>query len=137
MSLEHPDTLHLQAAHGWLELGNHLEANEELERITPELRAHPDVLEIRLEIFFRGKQWLGCIEIGNVLVEARPKKSIGWIHRSFALHELKRTQEAFELLLPAAKKFPALWVIPYNLACYCAQLNRLDDCKEWFQNCRR
>ncbi len=28
-----PDSLHLQAAQGWLELGNHIEANEELENI--------------------------------------------------------------------------------------------------------
>jgi len=28
------DVRHLEAAQGWLELGNHLEANEELEKIT-------------------------------------------------------------------------------------------------------
>jgi hypothetical protein len=45
--LEHPDALHFQAAGGWLELGNWREANEELENITPALRAHPDVLAVR------------------------------------------------------------------------------------------
>jgi len=39
--LQHPDTFHLQAALGWLEVGNHLEANEELEKITSSLRTHP------------------------------------------------------------------------------------------------
>ena len=29
-----PDTHHLRAALGWLELGNHVEANAELEQIT-------------------------------------------------------------------------------------------------------
>jgi len=28
--LEHPESLHFQAAQGWLELGSHIEANEEL-----------------------------------------------------------------------------------------------------------
>ena len=42
-----PDELHFQAAVGWLELGNWREANEELENITPALRAHPDVLQVR------------------------------------------------------------------------------------------
>jgi hypothetical protein len=37
--LSPPDTHHLRAAEGWLELGNHLEANAELENIMPELRA--------------------------------------------------------------------------------------------------
>ena len=46
MKLEHPDTLHLEAAQGWLGLGNHLEADKELDNITPALRSHPDVLEV-------------------------------------------------------------------------------------------
>jgi hypothetical protein len=29
--------------------------------------------------------------------------------------------------------FPKVWTIPYNLACYCAQLGRLDECKESFK----
>jgi hypothetical protein len=44
----------------------------------------------------------------------------------------KRTQEAFDSLLPVGEKFPKVWTIPYNLACYCAQLGRLDECRDWF-----
>jgi hypothetical protein len=36
-SLPYPDDKHLEAAEGWLELGNHLEANEELDNIKPQL----------------------------------------------------------------------------------------------------
>ena len=49
--LQPPDTFHLQAAQGWMELGNHEEANEELELIDAPLRAHPDVLEVRWLIY--------------------------------------------------------------------------------------
>ena len=28
-------------------------------------------------------------------------------------------------------RFPKVWTIPYNLACYCAQLGRLDECRDW------
>jgi len=35
MNLTESDKFHIRAAQGWLELGNHLEANEELENITP------------------------------------------------------------------------------------------------------
>jgi len=49
------------------------------------------------------------------------------------LHELKRTQEAFDQLSPVAETFPQVWTIPYNLACYCAQLARLDECQQWFK----
>jgi hypothetical protein len=33
--LQPPNSHHLQAAIGWLELGNHKEANEELEKVAP------------------------------------------------------------------------------------------------------
>ena len=50
-SLNESDAKHLLAAEGWLELGNHLAANDELENITPLFRAHPEVLEVRHNIF--------------------------------------------------------------------------------------
>ncbi len=53
--LEPPDSLHLQAAQDWLELGNHIEANEELEKSTPQLCAHPMVLAVRWESPMNGK----------------------------------------------------------------------------------
>ena len=43
---------HLMAAKGWLDLGNHLEANAELEAITAaESGANPDVLEVQFRIY--------------------------------------------------------------------------------------
>jgi hypothetical protein len=45
--LEPPDTLHLQAAQGWPELGNYIEANEELEKIMPQLRSKGAGLHVR------------------------------------------------------------------------------------------
>jgi tetratricopeptide (TPR) repeat protein len=131
--LQPPDIHHLRAAIGWLELGNHTEANEELEKITPALRAHSNVLEIRLQIYAKAGKWGMVVEIGNALVRAVPKSPYGWLHRSIALHQLKRTQEAFDQLLPVADKFPKVWTIPYNLACYCAQTGRLEECKKWFK----
>jgi tetratricopeptide (TPR) repeat protein len=131
--LEPPDSHHLLAAQGWLELGSPIEANEELEQIAPQLRAHPDVLEIRWQIYAKEKKWEACVDVAAAIVQLDPKRPEAWIHRSFALHELKRTKEAFDLLLPAADQFPRIWTIPYNLSCYCAQLGRLDECQEWFK----
>jgi tetratricopeptide (TPR) repeat protein len=135
--LRPPDSFHLQAAIGWLELGNPLEANDELEKITPELRAHPDVLEVRLEIYARTKKWDMCLDIAGAIIKLAPDRPEGWIQRSFALHELHRSQEAFDELMPAADKFPKVWTVPYNLACYCAQTGRLEECKLWFEKAMR
>jgi len=128
-----PDMFHLRAASGWLELGNHLEANEELEKIEPKLRAHPDVLEIRWQIYAKEKKWEACVDISLAVMKTAPDRPEGWIHHSFALHELKRTQEAFDNLLSVADKFLDGWTIPYNLACYCSQLGRIEEARSWFK----
>jgi tetratricopeptide (TPR) repeat protein len=132
-SLRHPDCLHLRAAQGWLELGNHLEANQKLERITAQLRSHPEVLEVRWHIHAHAKKWDACVDIADAIIKLAPERSDGWIHRSFSLHELKRTQEAFDQLLPMAETFRGIWTIPYNLSCYCAQLGRLNESENWLK----
>jgi tetratricopeptide (TPR) repeat protein len=100
-SLDPPDNHHLSAAIGWFELGNWQDANEDLEKIAPAFRAHPDVLEIRLQIYAKAKKWDPCVDLGNALVKAAPERPFGWLHRSLALYELKRTKEAAALLKPA------------------------------------
>jgi hypothetical protein len=49
-----PDQRFLYAAEGWLGLGDHLSVNEELENITPELRTHPKMLLVRLDVYHDG-----------------------------------------------------------------------------------
>lgn len=132
-SLTPPDSHHLSGAQGWLGLGNYLEANAELEQISPKMRVHPDVLEIRWEIYAKKKRWQACVDIGNTIMTVDPYRSSGWIRHSFALHELKRTDEAYTHLASVVDDFPDDWHIPYNLACYCSQLGRIDEAKEWFK----
>ena len=124
-SLNHTDRIHLNAAEGWLGLGDVVSASNELEEISPEFRAHPEVLLMRCEIYQTAKKWDAVIIIANTLVEQLPKLSDAWIQRSYALHELKRTKEAYDLLLPAAKLFPKMWVIRYNLACYACVMGKI------------
>ena len=44
---------------------------------------------------------------------------------------MKRTEEAWNALLPVATSFPSDPTIPYNLACYAAQLGRLPEARDW------
>ena len=133
MSFDLDDKRHLDAAEGWIELGLHLEAAVELEKITPQLRGHPDVLELRWHINAREKKWETCVEIAAAVIKLAPQRSDGWIHRSFALHELHRTQEAFNQLLTAVDRFPKIWTIPYNLACYASQLHQFAEAQKWLE----
>jgi tetratricopeptide (TPR) repeat protein len=131
--LSAPDSHHLLAAQGWFELGDPVEANEELEKITPQMRVHPDVLKLRWEIYAVAKQWDFALHLAKALIRLAPDDPLGWIHRSYTLHELNCTSEAFDQLAAVAERFPTEWIIPYNLACYCAQLERLEECQKWFK----
>ena len=130
-SLQPPDSFHLEAAEGWLELGNPEEAKLELEHIAPEQREHPHVLEMRWKVYAAAKQWELAVEAARALASALSDHPDGWIHWAFSLHELKRTQEAWGVLIPMADKFPDECTIAYNLACYACQLGNLKESLEW------
>lgn len=131
--LPFPDNKHLEAAEGWLELGNHLEANEELEKITPQLRAHPLVLELRYKIYSEAGKWQMAAEVAKGMYEMLPDNPWGPFHLAFALHELKRTQEAYDTLIPVIDKFPKEWLMLFNLACYSCQLGKLTEAMQWLE----
>ena len=131
--LEHPDSFHLQAAVGWLELGNWTEANEELELITPQVRAHPDVLQVRVRIYTAAERWDYAAEVANELCTMMPDSSFGPLHLAHALRKLDRTEAAKQTLWAVAHKFPKEWRILYSLACYCCQLGQRKHALRWLQ----
>jgi tetratricopeptide (TPR) repeat protein len=71
------------------------------------------------------------LDIATALVQAAPDDPDGWIGRSFALHEMKRTEEARDYLQRVVDKFPKISVIRYNLACYECQLGSLEKARDW------
>ena len=133
--LEPPDIFHLSAALGWLELGNWREANEELEEITPPLRAHPDVLGIRFEIYSKAGKWDMAAEIARRLVQIRPKKPQLWISHAYATRRMPGggIPQAKEILGNARALFPKEPLIAYNLACYDCQLGNLNSAWKWLE----
>jgi predicted Zn-dependent protease len=133
MKLELNDRRKLEAAEGWLELGDWLEANEELERITPEMRAHPFVLRVRWGVYAEAKKWEMAAEVARGISVILPDNSWGWIQWAFSLHELKRTKEAWGVLIPIVDKFPDEYLMRYNLACYCCQLGKLKEAMQWIE----
>jgi tetratricopeptide (TPR) repeat protein len=136
-SLPHPNDIRLRAAEGWLELGNLAEARAELAEIEDVYKTFPEVVQLSYAIHQEAREWAECVVAASAFVELVPDHADGWITRSFALHELKRTREAHDLLLPAAKLFPKVWTIPYNLACYCAQLGELDASERWLARAKK
>jgi tetratricopeptide (TPR) repeat protein len=133
LPLEGDDARRLTAAQGWLELCNHIEAAAELEEITPANRAHIDVLDLRWHISAMAGKWDTCFDLGEALVKLAPKAPHGWTNLSQALNRLKRTQEAFDFLRPAADLFPCEWAIRYELACYSCKLGHLEEALDWLE----
>jgi Flp pilus assembly protein TadD len=131
--IEPPDSHHLSAAAGWIELGLPDEARQELNRLTPGARNHPDALAIEWDLHARAGAWENALAVATKLVEVDSDRPAGWINRSYALHELRRTAEARESLLAALPMFPSLGIIPYNLACYACQLGDLEAARSWLR----
>jgi Flp pilus assembly protein TadD len=130
-ALEPPDSHRLRAAEGWLELGNPAEAARELEGLSASGRQHPHTLEVHWRLCAARREWEQAVAVAGNLVSASPDEVTGYVHRSYALHELRRTAEARAGLLPLAERFPEFSVIPYNLACYACQLGDLAEARRW------
>ena len=130
--LQHPDPMHLEAAAGWIQLGDYNSANDELEKIRAEWRAHPDVLDLRWLIYSHHKQWDACLDIASAIVKIASDRVWGWVHKAYALRRATGggIEKAKPVLLEAAKLFPDDDIIQYNLACYCAQLGQLNAAQE-------
>ena len=127
------DRRSLEAAQGWVDLGNWKEAEQELKQISPAMHQHPEVLGTRCVICGKAKKWENAIELAKKLSEVLPNSSFGWLNWAFALHELKRTQEAWDVLLPVIERFPNQYVLRYNLACYACQLGNQKEAWNWLE----
>lgn len=127
----------LSAAVGWLELGNPREALQELDDLPPVFGNHPETLKVRWSIHSALQHWNEALSIAADLVRLDPEDPEGWVHQSYSLHELHRTQDAWDCLLPVAGKFPLVGTISYNLACYASQLGRTTLALEWLGKAAR
>ena len=131
------DERHLNAAKGWIDLGNHIEAFNELEKIAPRNRAAPEVLEVRWQIYTLAGKHDNALPIAEALVKAVPKRYQVHIWRAHSLHELGRTREAINFLTVTAACFPDRGIIGYHLACYYAELGELQDARDWLKGAFR
>ena len=129
--LEPPKSHHLLAAQGWLELGNHQAAGEELEQLAPALSAHPDVLEIRWQICAQEQNWDTCLYLASAMTLSAPENPRAWTLRASALHHLERTLEARDCLRRVVLRFPNDTPIHYHLACYECWLGNAKQAGAW------
>lgn len=131
MKLKPPDSHHLDAALGWVELGNAKEAGQELEQISEANRSHPEVQQVRWRMHSVAGQWDVCLALAQSMIDRTPGRAFGWIHASHALRKLGRVGEALELICTAMNRFPPNATMPYYAACYSARLGRIAEARNW------
>src|SRR5512140_2465326 len=133
--LETPECHQLSAVIGWIELGNLSEAEAELGQMGAAFRQHPDVLEATWFLRAEQKRWVDALQVARSLLCVAPERASGWIHQAFALRRVPGSglAEAWDALFPAFEKFPTEPTIPYNLACYACQMQKLDEARLWLK----
>jgi hypothetical protein len=129
MDLSPTDAYQVRAAVGWLELSNSDEALAELDQLSSEGQAHPDVLEIRWLVLSQRKNWDEAVVVGAKLIIAAPERVSSWLHHSYALRRATDggLLAAYESLSSVVEKFPEESTIPYNLACYTCQMDHDEE----------
>lgn len=134
-ALDSADLHRVNAAQGWLMLGCPGDAQSELRSLSPGAEMHPAVLDLRWQAFAHQANWAAAFAIAELLVRNHPGSPSGWIHRAYSARRMPGggIPQAYQLLRPAADTFPDDELIPYNLACYCAQENRLDEAWTWYR----
>ena len=129
MSLERS----LTAAQGYLELGMPAEALRELEQLPLEFSARAEILQLRLVILMRAREWSAALETCEELRIRYPERSVGYIHGAFCLHELRRTDEARAMLLEGPESLRRDPTFHYNMACYEATLGESERAMQYLR----
>ncbi|MEX1118115.1 MAG: hypothetical protein WEB60_04905 [Terrimicrobiaceae bacterium] len=119
----------LLAAQGYLELDMPGEALRELDSLPAEDRQRESVLQLKLFVLMRSRQWQPALDVCEAMRSATPEIVTGYIHGAFCLHEMGRTAEARKLLLAAPSHLQEEPTYHYNLGCYAAVLGDVDEAR--------
>lgn len=120
----------LHAADGYLYLGMRDEALEEIDSIAAEAQEDAPVLLARIRLLLHKKQWRFAETLSSRGVNLHPEEGEFTVQRAFALQQLRKDQEAEEVLLAAPAWILRTGILHYNLACYEARLGDLKTARE-------
>ena len=133
MVLSPSDVRQFEFACGWLELGSWSEALAELDHINPLLLVHPDVMEVRLQIYQRAGEWNHAWHIGLVLINLVPGRVESWLATAHAARHATRggPYQGYRTLLFAIKDHPNNWHVSFKLACCAYQRGDMEEGDWW------
>ena len=114
---------------GYLELGMLDAAAEALSLIAEGERAASPVLVVSLAVHTERGDWAKAAEVGAILCEREPGEAWHWIQWAYAVRRSVSLTAAKEILMRGVALHPREAIFHFNLACYEAQLGRIDDAR--------
>lgn len=120
----------LQATDGYLFLGLPGEALHELDGIALIERTQAVALRARVRVLLHLKRWEDADRLSSKGSEVYPDENEFMVQRAFALQQMKRRDEAVQVLLTAPEWIRRTGILHYNLACYEAQLGNLNAARK-------
>lgn len=126
MKLSSETIWRLRHAEGYLALGLKREASAELAGVPPGEDDALPVLAMRAAVYHELADWPRAAEASELLCERAPDDAGHWIQRAYAVRRARDIEAARGVLLRAMELHPSEPIIRFNLACYEAQLGRLE-----------
>ena len=114
-----------------LELGSWREANEELEKLPPTLRARREVFALRCQIYEKAERWNDLRVIAEGCFDRRAEDGDFLAHMAWADHKMNNTFGAHLLMLGYSGLYGGSAFYLYRLACLSAVLGRIDEARGW------
>jgi tetratricopeptide (TPR) repeat protein len=123
----------LSAAEGYLMLGMAAEALEELEQISAELNAMPEIVLLRLHVLNKLEKWEAATALGQSAIQRHPEEGDLYILTAYAKRRFVDIAHAKPILLAGESVLKDEPAFHYNLACYECQLADLYAAKSRLQ----
>jgi predicted Zn-dependent protease len=115
----------LDAADGYLYLGLNREALAELRGLNTEEKQTRSAMLAQIRVLLHLRRWKEAEALSGRGLEMHPDEEEFTVQRVFALHQLEKGDEAFQVLLSAPEWIRRTGILHYNLACYEARLGDL------------
>ena len=108
-------------------------ALERLDGLPSVEQSRLEVLILRCEIFLGLEDWHRASILGEALAKVDPRNPAHWVHWAYATRRDTSLAEAERILREAYELHPTNATIAFNLACYCAQSQRLEESLAWLR----
>lgn len=108
----------LQAAEGYLDLGMHQDAWDELENLPMDQQHLPDVLALQAVIFLKTENWHSARTVYEHLTSVMPGNAEYWLKLAAAVRHDESVQAAYTILLTAIERHDGNAELAFRTACY-------------------